>query len=154
MTNDIRNLLNIKDPNIHFSPDCVQQQDNKLYIHCSLIDPVHTCPQCQQEGCIVHNGHRASKIVYLESSGQARYLILNKQRFLCKQCRHSFTAKTPLVEKNRSISRVTKQKIVSLATGTTSEKWIVTQTHVSIHTVRRVVNSFAFTIRKRPNRRN
>ena len=41
MTNDIRKLLNIKDPNIQFSPDSVQEQDNKLYIHCSLTYPVY-----------------------------------------------------------------------------------------------------------------
>ena len=28
MTNEIRKLLNIKDPNIHFSPDSVQEQDD------------------------------------------------------------------------------------------------------------------------------
>ncbi|MGX7109700.1 ISL3 family transposase, partial [Facklamia miroungae] len=48
------------------------------------------------------------------------------------------------------ISCATKQKIASLATDTTSEKKIASQTHVSIHTVRRVVDAFACAIRKRP----
>ena len=51
MTNDIRNLLNIKDPNILISSDFVQQQDNTLHILCSLTYPVHTCPNCHNEGC-------------------------------------------------------------------------------------------------------
>ena len=51
MTNDIRKILNIKNPNIHFSPDSVQEQNNKLYIHCSLTYPVHTRPNCHNEGC-------------------------------------------------------------------------------------------------------
>ena len=41
MTNDIRKILNIKNPNIHFSPDSVQEQDTKLSIHCLLTDPVY-----------------------------------------------------------------------------------------------------------------
>ena len=124
MTNDIKNILNIKKTNIYFSPDCVQKQDNTLYIYCSLTYAFHTCPNCHHEGCIVKNDFRPSKVTYLESAGQASYLILNKQRFLCKQCRHSFTAQTQLVEKNCSISRATKQKIASLATRTYSEKSI------------------------------
>ena len=150
MTNDIRKLLNIKDLNIQFSPDSVQEQDNKLYIHCSLTYPVHTCPKCHHEGCVVKNGFRTSKVTYLESAGQASYLILNKQRFLCKQCHYSFTAQTQLVERNCSISRATKQKIASLATRTYSEKSIADQTYVSIHTVRRVVDTFSSAVRKRP----
>ena len=62
MTNGIRKLLNIKDQNIHFSPDSVQEQDNKLYVFCSLTNPVHTCPSCHHEGCIVKNGSSTSKI--------------------------------------------------------------------------------------------
>ena len=36
MTHDIRKLLNIKDPNIIFSKNCVAHSDNKLYIACVL----------------------------------------------------------------------------------------------------------------------
>lgn len=150
MSHDIRKLLNIKDPHIHFIENCVEQVENKVFVKCSLTYPVSTCPCCQKEGEIVKNGMRTSKITYLETAGQSCYLLLKKQRFLCKNCGHSFTAETKLVEKNCFISRATKQKIASLATNTCSEKQIATQTQVSIHTVRRVIDIFASSIRKRP----
>lgn len=52
----------------------------------------------------------------------------------------------------KNIAHLTRdqKKIASLATDTTSEKKIDSQTHVSIHTVRRVVDAFASAVRKRP----
>lgn len=149
MTHDIRKLLNIKDPHIHFYDNCVEKLNNKHYIKCSLTYPIHTCPCCHSEGTVVKNGTRTSKITYLESFGQPCYLLLKKQRYLGRHCHQTYTAETNLVEKHCFISRATQQKIASLATDTTSEKKIASQTHVSIHTVRRVVDAFASTVRKR-----
>ena len=151
MTHDIRKLLNIKDPHIDFCDNCVEKLNNTLYIKCSLTYPIHSCPCCHSEGTVVKNGTRTSKITYLESAGQPCYLLLNKQRYLCRNCHQTYTAETKLVEKHCFISRATKQKIASLATDTASEKKMASQTHVSIHTVRRVVDAFASAIRKRPN---
>lgn len=92
MTNGIRKLLNIKDPNLNFSENCVEQIDNKLYIKCTLTYPIDTCPYCHSKGCTVKNGTRSSRITYLETAGQACYLLLKKQRFLCRNCCHTFTA--------------------------------------------------------------
>ena len=150
MTHDIRKLLNIKDPNIIFSKNCVAHSDNKLYIACALTYSVDLCPNCHTKGTVVKNGTRISQITYLESAGLPCYLRLKKQRYLCRNCQHTFTAQTNLIDKNCFISHATKQKIASLATDTLSEKMIASQTHVSIHTVRRVVDTFACAIRKRP----
>ena len=151
MTHDIRKFLNIKDQNITFPKNCVEQEDNNVYVTCHLTYLVSTCPCCHTKGTVVKNGTRMSKITYLESAGQPCYLCLKKQRYLCKHCQHAFTAETHLVEKNSFISRSTKQKIASLATHTLSEKNIASLTHVSVQTVRRVVDTFALSIRKRPS---
>ena len=43
MSNDIRNLLNIKEPHIHFPKNCVEKVGESLYIHYSLSYPVSQC---------------------------------------------------------------------------------------------------------------
>lgn len=150
MSNDIRNLLNIKDPNIIFEENCVKREQNALYIHCSLTYSMDECPNCGDKQSIVRNGTRQSKITYLESSGAACYLLMNKQRYRCKACRHCFTAKTNLVEDHCSIALPVKQRVASLATDTLSEKKIAELNHVSSHTVRRAVDTFASEIRQTP----
>ncbi|MGF3073712.1 transposase family protein [Facklamia sp. P13069] len=79
--------------------------------------PVDSCLCCQKEGVVVKNGTRSSRITYLESAGQACYLLFKKQPYLCRNCGHSFTAETNLVEKNCFISHATKQKNRQLGNG-------------------------------------
>lgn len=150
MSNDIRNLLNIKDPNIHFEENCVQREEQAIQIHCTLTYPLEECPHCQDKHSIVYNGTRSSRITYLDTAGQACYLIMKKQRYRCKTCHHCFTAQTQLVPRNGFISLPTKQFIASLSTDTTSEKSIAQRCRVSSHTVRRVIDDYAATIRQRP----
>ena len=68
MTNDIRKLLNIKDPHIKFSNNCVEKVKNKLVVKCDLTYPVDTCPYCRMDGLAVKNGTRSFKNTYLESA--------------------------------------------------------------------------------------
>ena len=66
MSNNIRKLLNIKDPHIKFSNNCVEKVENKLVVKCDLTYPVLTCPCCRMDGLVVKNGTRSSKNTYLE----------------------------------------------------------------------------------------
>ena len=150
MSNDIRKLLQIKDPNIHFEDNCVEKVDQTVYIHCCLSYTINRCPCCEAKSTMVKNGTRTSRITYLDVCGQPCYLLMKKQRYRCKACRQCFTAKTSLVERHCHISLPTKQRIASLATETLSEKKIAQLNNVSSHTVQRVIDAYAQTIRKRP----
>ena len=150
MSNDIRNLLQIKDPKIHFEDNCVKTSDQAIYIHCCLSYTINRCPCCEAKDTIVKNGTRTSRITYLDVCGQPCYLLMKKQRYRCNVCRQCFTAKTSLVEQHCHISLLTKQRIISYATKTLSEKEIAQLINVSSHTVRRVIDACALTVRKPP----
>lgn len=150
MINDITKFLNLKDPNIELKENWLEKRENDAFIHCTLSYPVKQCPCCLHHGTVVKNGKRPSTITYLDACGGACYLVLDKQRFRCKHCHHTFTARTSLVEKNCFIALPVKQLIASYATDTLSEKKIAAFSRVSIHTVRRTINQFASTIRQQP----
>lgn len=78
------------------------------------------------------------------------YLKLQKQRYYCKDCGRSFTAKSPVVAAHCFISNAVKQKIMNLATRVQPETMMAKDTNVSTHTVRRVIRQTASQIRVRP----
>lgn len=150
MTNDIKNLLNIKDPNIKIMENSVEIIQNNVVIAATLTYSIRTCPICESNQSVVKNGLRNSKITLLSSGGQPTYLLLKKQRYRCKTCQQCLTAETQLVERHCNISKPTKQFIASQATQTISEKHIAQLAHVSTHSVRRVIDQMASLIRKEP----
>lgn len=150
MSNNIRKLLNIKDPNISISENAVETIENTVHVQATLTYEVDQCPQCSACGSVVKNGKRVSKLTWLNSGGQECYLHLKKQRYLCKDCRHSFTAETQIVDRHCFVSKPVKQFIASQATYTVSESYIAGLANVSSHTVRRVIEEIASVIRKRP----
>lgn len=73
------------------------------------------CPVCgtiSENYSIIKNGTKTSDIKILPINGDPAILRVQKQRFLCKSCGHSFSAETDIVEKNCFISRKVKLKIV------------------------------------------
>lgn len=150
MSNNIRKLLNIKDPNILISENGVETIDNSVHVQAILTYDVDQCPHCCVSGMIVKNGNRTSRLTWLNASGQKCYLHLKKQRYLCKDCRQSFTAETQIVDRHCFVAKPVKQFIASQATETLSESYIARMANVSSHTVRRVIEEIASVIRKRP----
>lgn len=68
------------------------------------------------------------------------FLNLKKQRFLCKECKSTFIAKTPVVEKNCHISNQSKIQIIIKAVQAQFVKLISEDCSVSWHTVQREIN--------------
>lgn len=151
MSNDIRNILNIKDPNITFSENCTQIIENKLYIKAKLSYTITHCPHCHQDNTLVKNETRQAKITLLNTSGRPTFLLLNKQRYRCKACYQCITAKTNLGKPNCSVSLLTKQFIMVQATKSLTEKDITHLANFSSHTVRRVIDFMGSTLRKQPD---
>ena len=152
ITNNIRNLLDIQDENIIFEDNCVKKGSFKG-IACKFIEakltysPSH-CMKCgiRNENYVVYkNGTQTSRITLPISGVLPTYLLLKKQRFFCKSCHSSFTAKTPLVKKNCFISEQTRTLIAIKTSEAQSIKSIARDFRVSETTVQRVINETAKT---------
>ncbi|WP_020006453.1 ISL3 family transposase [Salinicoccus albus] len=157
MKHFILSLLQIKENNIDCTNTTVEEISHKgiksLFITAKLTYiPTH-CPDCgcmNAEYSIVKNGTRASRITLPHISGLPAFLKLTKQRYLCKDCGHSFTAETPIVEKYCHISTRTRQWIAHQCDQRLTEKYISEMASVSTTTVRRVIEETAHAIRQRP----
>ena len=112
------------------------------------------CPCCgcvNRDFSIVKNGNRTSRITLNQVSSLPAFLKLRKQRFFCRECSHSFTADTTsIVDLNGFIFKNVKNEIKIKACETVSESHIAREMNVSVHTVRRVVNETAESLRINP----
>ena len=145
--NFITKLLGIKDENITFSNNITTERHKDLdynIIHCKLSYTPEYCPKC---GCIntnysiIKHGSKISNIKLLDCNGHPTIMRLKKQRFLCKHCGCTHTAKTSLVNKNCFISRAVKLKIVDQVSMKISEKDISNINRVSPSTVGRIIDN-------------
>ena len=109
------------------------------------------CGCVNHDNFIVKNGTRTSRMTLNQVSGLPAFLKLRKQRFFCRECSHSFTADTTsIVDRNGFISKHVKNEIKVKACDTVSESHIAKEMNVSVHTVRRVVNETADSLRINP----
>lgn len=144
--NNIRILLNIKDPNILFFDDCVKPE----LVHgviCHIVYAQHTPPHpeyCERCGCINHNKSiikNGTKIVTIKlpkCSNFTTYLKLKKQRYYCKMCSHTFISQTEIVDRNCQISKNTYHKVL-LEVKTKRSVWDISKSNNISHTT---VNSW------------
>lgn len=115
ISNSIRISLNIKDPNITFDQNFVQEVPINgiisLVYNASLSpEAPSVCPKCgiiNQNYDIIKNGSKYVHIKMPRVSNLKTILKLKKQRYLCKHCNHSFSAQTNLTDFRHSISRNT-----------------------------------------------
>ena len=113
-------ILNIKDDNIFFDENCleIRKIDNietKVF-HGRLTYIPEYCEVC---GCINEGFKDIIKwdwkkncvIRMTKVSNYNTILVLDKQRFLCKNCGHTFTARTNVVDFHKQISNDTNSSI-------------------------------------------
>ncbi len=84
-----------------------------------------------------------SRITLPITGVQPTYLRLKKQRFVCKDCKKSFTAKTPIVKKNCFISENTIAQVVIKSAEAQPLLSIGRDCSVSSTTVQRVIMEVA-----------
>ena len=150
-------VLQIKDKNIKWENNVEEtyfKKKKSLFFFATYTYCPDACPNCGCVNCnfsIVKNGTRTSRITLNQVSGLPAFLKLRKQRFFCLECSHSFTADTTsIVDRNGFISKNVKNKIKVKACDTVSEAHIAKEMNVSVHTVRRVVNETADSLRIKP----
>ncbi len=146
MNNFITNLLNLKDPNLIFleKVELITKKDITYHlISAKLSYTPEACLHCgtinQQQ--IIKYGYKTSRIKLLPCNGNPMILKLDKQRFFCKHCQHTFTAKTPIVDKHCFISKQVKLNILADLKMKISEKDIATLNSVSHATVSRTIDN-------------
>lgn len=142
----IKILLNIKDKNIFFDNNFVENKNvkgiNSKVFNAKLTYSPNNCPCCGGDGKqIIKYGFKASLINMPKISSFNTYINLKKQRFLCKQCYQTFIATTNIVNKHCHISKYTKLAIALEASEKISEKDIARHFNVSHNTVNRVISS-------------
>lgn len=149
-SNDMQKVLDIQDKNIIFKDNCVTYGVFKgrrcKFIECTLSYTPKECQNCQipnQDYTIYKNGTQTSRITFPMSGIVPTFLRMKKQRFMCKACKETFTAQTPLVENNCFISTYIKAHILTKSADACSIKDISKETNVSEATVQRVITKEA-----------
>jgi len=143
-------LLDIQDPDVIFDEDCVKEGTYKgkrcKYIFGKLTyTPTH-CVKCgvkKTDFTVYKNGTQLSRITLPITGINPTYLLLQKQRFMCQACQSSFTAKTPIVQRNCFISQNVKAQVILKSAEAQSLTSIARDCSVSPATVQRQINQAA-----------
>lgn len=142
----IRNILEIKDPNIIFSEDSYFEQ---LKGHESLVIPAvlsytpKRCLHCGFKQQIVKNGFNTNLIIVPSLVQRPTFLKLKRQRFKCLACATTFDAQTNYIWENCQIAQPVRQLILRDTASNQSNKDIAARYHVSDKTVQRVIDAEA-----------
>lgn len=151
-TDYTKNILNIKDKNINFYENCLENVKidgiiTKVF-HGYLTYIPHYCPNC---GCINESSNdiikwnfkRNCKIILPKISNYNTILFLDKQRFFCKHCNSTFIAESSEVNKFCNISNNTILSIKYDLMDKISEKDIAKNNNVSHNTVNRIIHQLS-----------
>lgn len=149
-SNDMRKLLDIQDGNIIFNDSCVKYGKYKgkkcKFIEGTLSYTPEACLNCHapnKDYSIYRNGTQTSRITLPMTGVYPTYLFLKKQRFMCKECRTTFTAKTPIVKTHCFIADSVKAHALGKASDAQSIKDIARDCSISPATVQSIINEEA-----------
>ena len=154
MTNNnyTRNILNIKDVNVNFYENCLETRfikgvETKVFRAFLTYIPTH-CDCCgainnNSNDIIKWNFKKGCEVKIPKVSNYNTILLLDKQRFYCKHCMHTFIAKTNIVDKYHNISNNTITSIKLDLMDKISEKDIAKKNNVSHNSVNRIINSLS-----------
>ena len=96
ITNSILKLINMKDPNLIFNDNFIEERQIKdkrcLVFLGYLKNDFEFCPICGciNENTIIKKGTRKSLIKINKHAELNAYLDLTKQRYQCKNCNRKF----------------------------------------------------------------
>ena len=145
-------MLNIEDKNIYFNENCLEIVNIKgiktKVFHGYLTYIPNYCPKC---GCVNEsfddiikwNWKRNCKIKLTKACGYNTLLMLDKQRFLCKNCNRTFTASTNVVDFHKQISNDTNLNIKLDLMEKGSEKDVAKRNNVSPNHVNRILDTIS-----------
>ena len=145
LSNLIKTILNIQDNNLSFPEEdyCqIIQKDNLLIkvFKGFLKSNYCSCPHCNSKN-IVKNGSRNRKIKYIPIQNYNIQLELNVQRYICKECKKTFSPSTNIVGNNSSISNNLKYTIALELQKNISLTSIAKRYNISISSVQRIMDN-------------
>ena len=151
-TDYTKEILNIKDNNIYFYENCfkickINNIDTKVF-HGYLTYTPEYCDVCgiineSNDDIIKWNWKRNCKIKMTKVANYNTVLILDKQRFYCKHCHHTFIARTNVVGFHKQISNDTELSIKLELMNKISEKDISKHFNVSHNKVNRIMHELS-----------
>lgn len=151
-TDYTKKILNIEDENVYFYEDCLEIKEIKgiktKIFHGYLTYTPDFCPNC---GCINQgfndiikwNFKRNCKIKVTKVANYNTILILDKQRFFCKNCSRTFTASTNFVDFHKQISNDTRTSVILDLMTKDSEKNIAKRNNISTNSVNRILDDIS-----------
>lgn len=151
-TDYTKEILNIKDNNIYFYENCLQtKKENGLEVkifHGYLTYTPEYCDKCGivNEGTkdIINWGFDRNCLVKIPKvSNFDTVLLLDKQRFYCKHCHSTFSAKTSLVDFHKQISNNTKLSVIIDLMNKGSEKDISKRNNISTNSTNRILDEIS-----------
>ena len=151
-TDYTKNILNIKDENIYFYKNCLEnRKENNIEIkvfHGYLTYTPDYCDRCGviNEGTndIINWGFDKNCLVKLPKvSNFNTILLLDKQRFYCKHCHRTFTARTSLIDFHKQISNNTKLSVILDLMNKGSEKDISVRNNISTNSTNRILDEIS-----------
>ena len=151
-TDYTKNILNIKDENIYFYENCLEtRKENNVEVkvfHGYLTYTPEYCDRCGviNEGTndIIKWAFDKNCLVKLPKvSNFNTILLLDKQRFYCKHCHRTFTARTSLVDFHKQISNNTKLSVILDLMNKGSEKDISYRNNISTNSTNRILDEIS-----------
>ena len=145
LSNLIKTILNIQDNNISFPEEenyQVTQKGNHLVKVFKGVLKSNYCawPHCKSKD-IVKNGSRHRKIKYIPIQNYNVELELSVQRYICKECKKTFSPSTNIVSDNSSISNNLKYTIALELKENLSLTSIAKRYNISVASVQRIMDS-------------
>ena len=144
LSNFIKTILNIQDNNISFPEEeycqVIKKGNHLVKIFKGFLKSNYcTCPHCNSKN-IVKNGARYRKIKYIPIQNYNVELELTIQRYICKDCKKTFSPSTNIVSDNSNISNNLKYTIALELKENISLTSIANRYNISITSVQRIMD--------------
>ncbi|MGX6961738.1 ISL3 family transposase [Vagococcus xieshaowenii] len=161
MTNDIKKIYGIEDPNLIISSVSEGTYRNKpaKIIQASYKPKAIVCPKCGSSPrnntgkyIIVKNGSKKVDVLLTHENTGIVSMKLSKQRYRCYNCNTHWTSQIDLVQPSHNISRIIEAKVIELIAERISLKLIAKLCSVSISKVIQVLKSLETYLPKEENR--
>ena len=147
-----KEILNIKDKNIYFYENCLEtKKENGLEVkvfHGYLTYTPEFCDKCgvinNSSDDIINWGFDRNCLIKIPKVSKFNtVLLLDKQRFYCKHCHSTFSAKTSLVDFHKQISNNTKLSVIIDLMNKGSEKDISKRNNISTNSTNRILDEIS-----------
>jgi len=144
LSNFIKTILNIQDNNISFPEEeyyqVIKKGNHLVKVFKGFLKSNYcACPHCSSKN-IVKNGSRYRKIKYIPIQNYNIELELTIQRYICKNCKKTFSPSTNIVSDNSNISNNLKYTIALELKENVSLTYIAKKYDISVASVQRVMN--------------